>query len=115
MIVVVLAITWFAIGRNQVERFRFYDFDKGEWSKATPSERYFMAKYLVDEGVLIGKSKDGVLSLLGEASSGSTNMPLYNLGSERGSLFVIDDDWLEITFEGRPDQRVVGNARIRPD
>ena len=115
MSVVVLGIAWFAFGKNQVERFRFYTFDHEKWKDANESDRYFMAKYLVDQQTLTGKTKDEVSRLLGHASHESVSMMLYNLGSERGSLFAVDDDWLEITFGGRVDSLVVSKSRIRPD
>ncbi len=74
-----------------------------------------MVQYLIDENILIGKTKKEVSHLLGETSNKGVGMMLYNLGSERGSLFAVDDDWLEITFEGTPDHSNVKSARIRPD
>jgi hypothetical protein len=37
---------------------------------------------------------------------------MYNLGPERGSIFPIDDDWLEIQLDEK--EKVVKN-RIRAD
>ena len=111
----ILGVVWFAFGKTQVERFRFYMFDQESWDKTNERDRYFMAKYLVDKGVLIGKTKLEVSRLLGDASHDSPGMLLYNLCPERGSIFIVDDDWLEITFDGTTDRLTVKNARIRPD
>ncbi len=110
-----VGIAWLAFGKNQVERLRFYAFDHEKWANANESDRYFMAKYLVDQEMLIGKTKDEVSHLLGHANNDGVTMMLYNLGAERGSIFAIDDDWLEISFGGTIDGSVVKEARIRPD
>jgi hypothetical protein len=115
MSVVVLGIAWLTVGKNQVERSRFYTFDHEKWKNANESDRYFMAKYLIDQQMLTGKTKDEVSRLLGHASHDSESIMLYKLGSERGSIFTVDDDWLEITFGGRVDRLVVIQSRIRPD
>lgn len=96
-----------------IERWRFYSFEPGAWKSARPEDRYYMARYLVDKQMLTGRSRAEVLNELGDPSVSTTNFLLYNLGPERGSLFRIDDDWLELTFDAA--SKGVINARIRPD
>jgi|GEM_PF-3652624 len=96
-----------------IERWRFYGCEPEKWKSARPEDRYYMARYLVDKHMLTGKSRAEVLSELGDPSVSSSNFLLYNLGPERGSLFRIDDDWLELTFDAA--SKGVINARIRPD
>ncbi len=71
---------WLAFGRNQVERLRFYTFDHGNWANAKESERHFMAKYLVDREMLIGRTKDDLSCLPGNASRVGVGLMLYSLG-----------------------------------
>ncbi len=115
MILMALGIAWLAFGKNQMERFRFYAFEQKKWANADESDRYFMAKYLVDQKMLIGKQKDEVLRLLGHPGENGVHIMLYNLGTQRDSIFPIDDDWLEVSLGGTIDGAVVMDARIRPD
>ena len=101
-----------------IERWRFYGFEPAKWKVAPKHDRYFMACYLVDKEWLRDKSRTEVLELLGKPDIGNSNpeestMLLYNLGPERGSLFRVDDDWLELSVDGAS-ARVI-RARIRPD
>ena len=101
-----------------IERWRFYGFEPAKWKVAPKPDRYFMACYLVDKEWLRDKSRTEVLELLGKPDIGNSNpeestMLLYNLGPERGSLFRVDDDWLELSVDGAS-ARVI-SARIRPD
>lgn len=101
-----------------IERWRFYGFEPAKWKVAPKQDRYFMACYLVDKEWLRDKSRTEVLELLGKPDIGNSNpeestMLLYNLGPERGSLFRVDDDWLEFSVDGAS-ARVI-SARIRPD
>ena len=68
-----------------------------------------MARYLVDRNELIGLSRDEVFAKLGR-TEGDFYL-LYILGRERGSLFKIDDDWLEVMIS----ESGVVTTRIRPD
>ena len=103
---------WCFLNSSFFERQRFYRFDAALWSASNPEQRYFMATYLVDSGTLIGKTKEEVVALLGKPTRGGDGF-VYNLGPERGSMFQIDDDWLDLTFSGDPAR--VKKAYIRPD
>lgn len=106
-LVVALAVVW---KFDLIERFRYYRFDQSTWRSAQPAERYYMAKFLIESGSLIGKTKTEVSSMLGTPQRYSS----YNLGPERGSLFAIDDDWLTIYFDPENSNKVV-HVFIQPD
>lgn len=111
---------YWLFGDTMIERWRFYRFDTPTWLSTRAEQRYYMARFLLDSGVLTGKSRAEVLSMLGKPDSGSvdpssTDWMLYCLGPERGSMFRIDDDWLEITFSHERTEKGVIAARIRPD
>jgi len=109
LIVAVLAGWWRFHGVDLLERKRFYRFEPELWANAMPADRYYMARYLVDRHELIGLSREEVFAKLGSSEGGS--YLLYNLGPERGSLFKVDDDWLEIVIS----ESGVESTRIRPD
>jgi len=103
------------------ERLFYYHFDQAQWAKfSSPQQaakRYYMARYLIDRGLLAGKTPREISAMLGEPNVAAPNADapkfiLYDLGPERGSFFHIDDDWLEIQFDGKDE---VESVRIRPD
>ena len=94
-----------------LERQRFYRFDPELWAKSKPADRYYMARYLVDQHVLIGLTREEVVAKLGD-NPGQIYM-LYDLGLARGGTVNIDNDWLEI--EITPPAGKVERVRIRPD
>ncbi len=98
------------------ERVLYYKFDEEQWKTLTTMDqvekRYYMARYLINHDLLIAKSQPEILEMLGQPDSDSGYMYLYCLGPERGSFIQIDNDWLEIGFDG--DGHVTSN-RIRPD
>ncbi|MEK7953749.1 hypothetical protein [Luteolibacter soli] len=55
-----------------------------------------MARYLMDHYELIGLTRKEVIAKLGD--SGEESRMLYDLGPERGSMFKVDNDWLEISL-----------------
>lgn len=111
-----LVIFWFGYGSDRIEKWRFYSFEQKRWATTASNDRWFMAKYLVDEELLIGKTESEVLDLLGSAENRGGPMMFYNLGAERSSFVAIDDDWLELMFGGSDrSSAVVVTARIRPD
>lgn len=111
----VIPLVWIFWGRSLVERIRFYHFEPEEWKSASEEERYYMAKYLVDQEILLGKTPEEVIALLGPSDNGHPVMYLYKLGPERGSWVHIDSDWLAVSFMGRYDNLRVERAVIRPD
>jgi hypothetical protein len=108
-------VIWaYACAPDLIEEQRFYRFDPIIWKKSEPAERYYMAKFLVDHNKLIGKTKAAVTDLLGKADVDGSLL-LYNLGPERGALFKVDDDWLDVRFDDSHSPVVVGRTFIRPD
>jgi hypothetical protein len=112
--VLLALLCWWLYGRVMVERLQFYRFDSIAWTNADKNQRYYMAKFLIDQNLLIGKTRPEVIKLLGKPDVNGGLM-LYNLGLERGSFFKIDDDWLDIQFGGVTEPRVVARVGIRPD
>ncbi|MBM4048762.1 MAG: hypothetical protein FJ279_26970 [Planctomycetes bacterium] len=116
IVILVLAAIVAALAILNRERFQYYRFDPELWMRLSPvrerQKRYYMARYLIDHGLLVGKSHTEVVAMLGLPEADGKDGVLYDLGPERGSLFAIDHDWLEIQFGH--DGRVKGN-RIRPD
>lgn len=74
------------------------DFDKQEW-KSNIEERYQMSEDIIDSEILIGKSKQEVIELLGTEywSNGEDNISYY-LGFVP-EIANIDPDVLDIYFE----------------
>jgi hypothetical protein len=74
------------------------DFDKVEW-KSNIEERYKMSEDIIDSDILIGKSKQEVIELLGTEywADGESHISYY-LGFVP-SLANIDPDILDIYFE----------------
>jgi amino acid transporter len=89
-----LIFVWFAFASYYPER----DFDKEKW-KADIEKRYEMTDDLVDNGKLIGKTKEEIKELLGQED--------VNLDSSRWTYYIgfkpsiigIDPDVLEIEFK----------------
>lgn len=77
------------------------------------SDRYYMAKYLLDHRLLLGKTRAEIINMLGEPEMDKIRL-LYDLGPERGSAFRVDNDWLDIRFND-PKELVVTEVFIRPD
>ena len=74
------------------------DFDKQTW-KSNPEERYKMSEDIIESEILIGKTKQEIVELLGnDFYSYSENHIAYGVGFVPG-LFNIDPDVLDIYFE----------------
>lgn len=74
------------------------DFNKQEW-KGNKEERYKMSNDIIKSEILIGKTKEDVIELLGEDFySYDESHIAYDLGFVPG-LFNIDPDVLDIYFE----------------
>ena len=74
------------------------DFDKQTW-ESNPEERYKMSEDIIESEILIGKTKQEIVELLGnDFYSYSENHIAYGLGFVPG-LFNIDPDVLDIYFE----------------
>jgi hypothetical protein len=74
------------------------DFDKQTW-ESNPEERYKMSEDIIESKMLIGKTKQEIVELLGnDFYSYSENHIAYGLGFIPG-LFNIDPDVLDIYFE----------------
>ncbi len=75
-----------------------YDFDQIEWN-SNIEERYKMSEDIIESKILIGKTKNEIIEILGENYSSNThNSLIYELGFVPG-LFNIDPDYLRINFE----------------
>lgn len=75
-------------------------FDKNQW-RANPSRRYQMVDDLIESQLLIGKTKDDVILLLGEPYSSiasGNDVFLYRLGKPP-SFFESKREQLLIAFE----------------
>jgi len=74
------------------------EFDKAKWEKNT-EERYRMSQDIINSKMLIGKSEEEVILILGEDYSRfNENEIIYELGHVPG-LLNIDPDYLSIHFE----------------
>lgn len=74
------------------------DFNKQEWNE-NKEERYKMSNDIINSEILIGKTKEEVIELLGEDFySYDESHIAYDLGFVPG-LFNIDPDVLDIYFE----------------
>ncbi|OPZ31257.1 MAG: hypothetical protein BWZ00_00612 [Bacteroidetes bacterium ADurb.BinA174] len=74
------------------------DFNKQEWNE-NKEERYKMSNDIIKSDILIGKTKEEVIELLGEDYySYDESHIAYDLGFVPG-LFNIDPDVLDIYFE----------------
>ena len=74
------------------------DFDKEVWQQ-DKLKRYEMTEDIIDNKMLIGKTRSEVIKLLGNDYSGAIGRRLtYEVGHVPG-LFNIDPDFLEIEFE----------------
>lgn len=74
------------------------DFNKQEWA-SNKEERYKMSNDIMESNLLIGKTKDEVISLMGnDFYKYDDNHIAYDLGFVPG-LFKIDPDVLDIYFK----------------
>ena len=73
------------------------EFNHVEWIKY-PQKRYEMSENIIESNMLIGKSKDEVIKLLGSDYSISNDSIYYEIGLLPG-LFRLDSDVLVIYFE----------------
>ena len=74
------------------------DFNKQKW-ESNKDERYKMSEYIISNNMLIGKTKDEVINLLGnEYYNYNENHIAFYLGFVP-SIFKIDPDLLDIYFE----------------
>lgn len=110
-----LLIAWLFVGPVINDHAHRRSFDPLQW-KNSPADggkeliRLKMIDDLLRKDLLIGRSKEAVKSLLGEATREGQDSLIYWLGPERGFL-SIDSESLMITF----DQGKVKNARIIRD
>jgi hypothetical protein len=74
------------------------DFNQNEWN-TNVEERYKMSEDIIESEMLIGKTRDEVIQILGNNfSSNDENRISYELGYVPG-LFNIDPDYLDIKLE----------------
>ncbi|NLR95082.1 hypothetical protein [Flammeovirga agarivorans] len=74
------------------------DFDKQVW-ESNPEKRYEMSENIIDSKILIGKTKQEIIDLLGnDFYSYNDNHIAYELGFVP-RLFNIDSDLLDVYFE----------------
>lgn len=74
------------------------DFDQTEWN-SNVEERYKMSEDIIESRILIGKTHNEVIEILGtDFSSKNERSITYELGHVPG-LFNIDPDYLEIKLE----------------
>lgn len=111
----VASASWLLLGGPGTERWRFYGFDRETWVTQTHEERYYSARYLIDNELLLGKNRGELFDMLGPPYSGSLQSIRYRLGMARGMLLAMDSDWLEVRFEGLPPKERVIGARIVSD
>ena len=77
-----------------------YEFDSAKWS-ANVEERYQMSEDIIESMMLIGKTQNDVIELLGtEFHEDNDSRMIFELGFVPG-LISIDPDYLEITLENR--------------
>lgn len=100
-------------GKTLLEQHRFYRFDAITWAQVKQADRYYMAKYMVDNQMLLGKSRTEIIEKLGNPDVNTPGLILYDLGLERGG-FRVDRDWLDFRFDDS-DPPVVTRAFIRSD
>jgi hypothetical protein len=94
IIYVGLVVIWFF----SISYYPSNDFDKNEW-ESNVEERYEMSEDIIESEMLIGKTKDEVIQILGNDFSLNTEKRLsYELGFAPG-LFNIDPSYLDIKFE----------------
>ena len=111
-----LVIVWFGYAAGQIEKWRFYDFKQDRWSTADSGDRWYMAKYLVDKELLIGKTKDEVLDLLGPAEESDNWEMSYRTRRQWGSMIGAGDSMLILMFDGSDrNNLVVGTASIHAE
>ena len=74
------------------------DFDQNEWN-SNVEERYKMSEDIIESKILIGKSREEVIQILGTGFlNNNENELTYELGFVPG-LFNIDPDYLDIKLE----------------
>jgi uncharacterized membrane-anchored protein YitT (DUF2179 family) len=74
------------------------DFDRTKWI-TEPGKRYQMTESMIESKMLVGKTKEEVINLLGGGQGfGTGDTAAYNIGISAGGL-GIDPDMLEIQFK----------------
>lgn len=74
------------------------DFDKNEWN-SNVEERFIMSKDIIESEILIGKTREEVIQMLGNDFIKNNESEItYELGHVPG-LFNIDPDYLDIKLE----------------
>ncbi|WFA09041.1 hypothetical protein [Tissierella sp. Yu-01] len=90
-----------------------HTFSTNRWIEF-PRERVKMVDSLLEKHVLVGKSKEEIIGLLGNETENAyfkeVNNFVYYMGDERG-LISIDSEWLVIEFRNN----VVIDAKIMRD
>ncbi len=82
----------------RIEYYPRQDFNRDLWDSDI-EERYTMSKSIIDSDLLIGKSEEEVIEILGDKYlTYEENIMSYNLGYLPG-VFVIEPDVLAICFE----------------
>jgi hypothetical protein len=95
----ILFAAWLVDAGSTIDELRFYRFDSRQWQQAAPSQRYFMAQYLLDKDHLAHRSREEVINMLGNpATSSDAKWVSYDLGRKRGlamdaepRLFIVFD------------------------
>lgn len=94
LIYVGLVVGWLV----SVSYYSVRDFDKEKWNTDI-EKRYEMTDDLIDNGKLIGKTKNEIKELLGqEGVSSDSAQWTYYIGFKPGP-FAIDPDVLEVAFK----------------
>ncbi len=110
LLLVTLGIAfWLLSGGDLLERYRFYRYDPALWSEAAPENRYYMARFLIDQHLLAGLSRQEVIIRLGKPDDDGESKVSYSLGPER-DMFAMDGLVFDIYFDT---EGVVSKARIR--
>jgi hypothetical protein len=84
-------------------------FDAAMWRKATESERYVFAKDIVESKILLSRTKEEVIALLGQPSYESPTGDYVTYVVKTHSIFLLD-----IRFEKSGQQSKAVSVFIRP-
>lgn len=86
-------------------------FDANQW-RSNPGKRYQMAKDIIEQNLLNGKTKDEVIQILGmprPSDSANVNVLIYELGTPP-SFFDEEPQQLIVQFN---DRKVIGVAVLQ--
>jgi hypothetical protein len=106
-----IVLTWVFVTINSAfikPWIRSEKFDSSKWIRKK-SDRYRMVNDLVENTILIGKTKDEIIKLLGNTTEdGPCNNCLGYSTNEPDQGFSIDHEVLEITFDNQNKVNSVG-------